>query len=63
MSPEGALLFLVAAVVYFAPSAVAAARNHQQRGAIITLNVLLGWTLLGWIAALVWAMTAVRKPG
>jgi hypothetical protein len=28
--------------------------------AIFALNLLLGWTLLGWFAALVWSLTAVQ---
>jgi hypothetical protein len=54
----------VAAVVYMLPSIVAARRNHHQSPAICILNVFLGWTLLGWAAALVWACTATpgRSP-
>jgi uncharacterized membrane protein YqaE (UPF0057 family) len=57
---------LVSAVVllaiYLVPAYVASRRGHHQRQAILVLNLLLGWTALGWIAALVWAMTAVQKP-
>ncbi len=42
---------------------VAAVRNHHQGGAIIVLNLFLGWTVLGWIMALVWASTAVKTQG
>ena len=55
------LLFFFALGLYFLPSFVAIGRKHHQENAIILLNMLLGWTLLGWIAALVWAATAVRK--
>lgn len=48
-------------LVYFFPWAVAWARDHHQIGAIAVLNLFLGWTVLGWVAALVWASTAVRK--
>lgn len=53
------LLFILA--VYFVPWAVAASRDHHQRGAIAVLNLFLGWTGLGWVIALVWACAAVRK--
>lgn len=46
---------LLAVVVYFAPCGVAYARRHRQLLAIFVLNLLLGWTVLGWIAALIWA--------
>ena len=52
---------IVIVVVYFLPTVIAGARHHHQIGAIIVLNLLLGWTLLGWIAAFVWAFTAT--PG
>lgn len=41
--------------LYFAPSiAGRKKRNHQ---AIFVLNLLAGWTLVGWIVAAVWAST------
>jgi len=53
-------------IAYFLPGIIAASRNHHQSGAIFVLNLLLGWTVLGWIGALVWASTAVHvatSPG
>lgn len=41
--------------VYFLPSFVAAGNKHRQSTAIFLLNLLLGWTVLGWIAALIWS--------
>jgi Superinfection immunity protein len=34
-------------------------RGHQSTAAILVLNLLLGWTLLFWVIALVWAFTPV----
>ena len=51
------ILFLL---LYLAPWMLAACRSHHQSLAIFALNVLLGWTGLGWIIAFVWACTAVR---
>jgi len=45
-------------VAYFLPGIIAAAREHQQSTAIFVLNLFLGWTFLGWVVALVWALTA-----
>ena len=47
--------------IYFLPGIVAHIRDHHQENAIVLLNLFLGWTLLGWVVALVWAATAVRK--
>jgi hypothetical protein len=50
-------LFVLAILVYMAPTMVAAARGHRQRSAIAALNIFLGWTLIGWVSALTWAFT------
>lgn len=52
------IVLLVAGIFfYFIPAIVANNRHHPQVGAITVLNFLLGWTLIGWVGALVWAMT------
>lgn len=48
------------AAVYLAPVIVAYGRGHHNRHAIAALDVLLGWTVIGWIASLVWAFTHVK---
>ncbi|SAK81457.1 hypothetical protein AWB75_05113 [Caballeronia catudaia] len=45
---------------YMWPSVIAQSRNHKSYDAIVALNILLGWTFLGWIGALVWSLTAAR---
>jgi hypothetical protein len=45
--------------VYFIPSYIA--RNRKGRQGIICLNVFLGWTFIGWVAALSWALAAERN--
>lgn len=43
-------------VLYFVPALVAYHRGTTGRHGVLALNVLLGWTLLGWIAAFVWSL-------
>lgn len=59
MMEIGAGLFVIAiaAVVYFLPALVAASRERAKLP-IFVLNLFLGWTVLGWVVALVWAVTA-----
>lgn len=45
--------------LYILPSLVAYRRDHRNLVPIIIVNLAFGWTLIGWIAALVWA-TATR---
>jgi hypothetical protein len=49
------LLLMGAAALYFLPTFVSVRKRNA--GAIFALNLLLGWTLLGWVVALVWALT------
>ena len=42
-------------VMYFLPSIIAFARSKRDTSAIVLLNFFLGWTLIGWVVALVWA--------
>jgi len=42
-------------VMYFLPSIIAFARSKRDTSAIVLLNFFLGWTLIGWVIALVWA--------
>ncbi|WP_406842992.1 superinfection immunity protein [Flavobacterium soyae] len=48
--------------LYFLPSFIALSRKKTNRTAIILLNFFLGWTFIGWIAALVWACTTNNEP-
>jgi hypothetical protein len=51
------LLVALGIVVYFLPSLVASGRKKRSSTAIFVLNLLLGWTLIGWVGALIWALT------
>lgn len=46
---------LVSLLLYFLPSYLA--RNNPNFTAILILNILAGWTFIGWIIALVWALS------
>lgn len=48
---------IILALIYFAPGIIASMRKHHNASAIWTMNTFLGWTILGWVAALVWSMT------
>jgi hypothetical protein len=47
--------------LYMLPSVVGSCRAHHSQPAITMLNLLLDWTLLGWVLALVWACTATGQ--
>ncbi len=53
------IIFALSILLYFLPTIIG--RNKRNVGAILTLNLLLGWTVVGWVVALEWAMT-VETP-
>jgi hypothetical protein len=41
--------------LYFVPTMVVLARKKRESGPVIVVNVLLGWTFIGWVVALAMA--------
>jgi len=54
------IFLLISLFLYFLPAYLA--RNHPNFTAILLLNLLAGWTFIGWIIALVWALSS-QRPG
>ena len=50
------LLVVLIFAFYFLPTLIAFLRNHKNKLAIFLLNLLLGWTVLGWVVSLVWSV-------
>jgi hypothetical protein len=59
IADAGGGVLLVVVALYFLPTIIAAARKVPSVGSVVVINVLLGWTLIGWVVAL--AMAA-RSP-
>ncbi|QWD82746.1 superinfection immunity protein [Polynucleobacter sp. MWH-P3-07-1] len=51
-----AILLSIGTLFYLLPFAIAFNKRRANTGAIFALNLFLGWSLLGWVAALVWAL-------
>ncbi|HWB93903.1 MAG TPA: superinfection immunity protein [Puia sp.] len=47
---------------YFLPTIVAVVRRKSSAVGVFLLNLFLGWTLIGWIGALIWALSSDRGP-
>ena len=54
--------FIFLGVIYFLPSILAIRKWRYNSAAIIALNIFFGWTLVGWIVSLVWALTSGSEP-
>ncbi|WP_232463577.1 superinfection immunity protein [Burkholderia ubonensis] len=52
---SGIATVAVLSALYFAPSIVAYKADHRDLRAIFTTNLLLGWSGIGWVVALIWA--------
>ncbi len=46
---------VIGAVLYLIPTIDALYRKHPRTGRIVLVNLLAGWTLLGWGIAFAWA--------
>lgn len=65
---NGAIVCAIAAVMSillwltFLPTFIAYRREHPNRIPILLVNLFFGWTLVGWVVALVWACIAFAEP-
>lgn len=59
----GTFLFIVLflGVAYFAPTIIAYSKNHSRKESIFLVNLLVGWTLIGWIYPLLIASGDPKK--
>ncbi|WP_337054083.1 superinfection immunity protein [Pseudoxanthomonas sp. USHLN014] len=51
-----ASFFITAPLLYLLPTIEAALRKHRSLAGVALLDILLGWTVLGWIGAMIWAL-------
>ena len=50
----GAVLLAFVAIGYFLPTCIAMIRGKEQ-GSVFVLNLIVGWTVVGWFVAFIWA--------
>lgn len=53
------LFIIIGGIVYFLPSI--AASDKKNNSGVFILNLFFGWTLLGWVLALIWAVSKEKK--
>ncbi len=58
MSPQ---LFIYATMIglYFTPTFIAKSRGVKNLAQIFQVNLLLGWSIIGWFLALYWALKPI----
>jgi hypothetical protein len=47
-------------VTYLLPTFIAGFRNHPNGWAVLWVNVFFGWTIVGWVVALLWAVAPIE---
>ncbi|MGJ8516649.1 type VI secretion system-associated protein TagO [Carnimonas bestiolae] len=57
------ILLIFISVLYFAPSLWAAHKNKRRFIGLLLVNAFLGWTGIGWIVCLVWAIKEKEGVG
>ena len=59
----GLMIFILAVIFYFIPTIISSERKTAHFNMILFINLVFGWTVLGWIAALIWTIVeASTKP-
>lgn len=53
---------LLVLILYMLPTLIAFARDIPARHLILVLNIIFGWTLIGWFVVFLWAMLAETAP-
>lgn len=51
------LVMILVVTLYAVPSFVAFFRQHSKKQVILVTNIFVGWTLIGWIACMVWSFS------
>jgi hypothetical protein len=57
-----AIWLTILATLWLLPTIVAVRRHVRHVGSIAVINIFLGWTFVGWVAALALATRTVERP-
>ena len=54
---EHFIITIITLAIFLLPTFIALVRDHHNKVALIVTNLLLGWTGVGWVVALILAFT------
>ena len=60
-SLTGVIGVIVLVSCYFMPTIVALVRDKRGAGGVALVNFFLGWTVIGWFVALIWASSGITR--
>ncbi|HYM73897.1 MAG TPA: superinfection immunity protein [Stellaceae bacterium] len=49
------ILIMLVLLLYLLPTLIAYGREHLHRQDVAIVNIVFGWTLIGWILVFLWA--------
>jgi hypothetical protein len=58
----GQIWVAILLILYFVPAGVAMARRLPHWGSILVIDLFLGWSIVGWVAALALACRSKERP-
>ena len=59
----GLAIALACIAFYFLPAIIGGKRRINASGALFFVNLLFGWTVLGWFLCLIWAASGATRWG
>ena len=57
----GIAFAIIGILIYVTPSIIAVKLRQPNKGTVALVNLLLGWTVFGWIAAFILSLTGPAK--
>ena len=55
------IIAIATIVIYVAPSIIALKRKIRNKEILVVLNLILGWTLAGWVGCLIWSLVEQKN--
>ncbi|MCY3914168.1 MAG: superinfection immunity protein [Chloroflexi bacterium] len=56
-----AIVIICGSFLYFSPSIVAHLKEHKRTASIFLVNLILGWTVIGWVVVWIWMLRTMPK--
>lgn len=51
------IVLTVLLAIYFLPTIIAVCQGHRSTASIVVVNFFLGWTMVGWVLTVAWALS------
>jgi len=63
MNMNEMLLIILITLIYFIPALIAGYREHRNGVPLFIINLVAGWTFIGWFGCLAWSFSDNVKKG